>query len=249
MDVKTPKYIIKQADDKPSFIKQHWVIFSLLGLASLTFLIGRYSHLDVLQAFKGQKQTWAEINQQLSEANDTNQKAISSLQTEVNIKHQAIMELQRNISDMSEDNAALKVDVAFYENLLSHKDGIKKLRVFELSAHRSDELVLLKLVLAQKLEKAQLVKGQITLQLKGIQGDQGEEIDLVEQFKLNNGYEFKYFQIKKYTISLPKGFNPTTLLVELQSKNKAVVTEQFQWSDIIDVSIAGSDNNVITTQN
>ena len=233
MDIKTPKYIIKQAEEKPSFVKQHWVIFSLLALAILTFLIGRYSHLDVLQAFKGQKQTWAEINQQLSETKEANQKTISLLQTQVKVKDQVIKELQRNISDMSTANAALKADVVFYENLLSHKDEINKLRVFEISAMPVNDLVMLKVVLAQKLEKAQLVKGQLLLKLKGIQGDEGQEIDLVEQFKLKNEYEFKYFQIKKYTISLPKGFIPTTLLVELQSKNKKVISELFQWSEIV----------------
>ena len=233
MDIKTPKYIIRQAEEKPSFVKQHWVIFSLLALAILAFLVGRYSHFDVLQAFKGQKQTWAEINQQLSETKEANQKTISLLQTEVKVKDQAIKELQQNISVMSSENAALKADVVFYENLLSHKDEINKLRVFEISAMPVNDLVMLKVVLAQKLEKAQLVKGQLLLKLKGIQGDEGQEIDLVEQFKLKNEYEFKYFQIKKYTISLPKGFIPTTLLVELQSKNKKVISELFQWSEIV----------------
>ncbi len=233
MEVKTPKYIVKPADDKPSFVKKHWVIFSVLGLTVLTFLIGRYSHFDVLQAFKGQKQTWAEINQQLSESNEMNQKTISLLKTEVNIKEQAIKELQKNIMTMGDENATLKADVAFYENLLSHKDQIKKLRVFEVAARPVKDLVLLKVVLAQKLEKAQVVKGKLALKLKGIQDDGGKEIDLVKQFKLNDGFEFKYFQIKKYTISLPKGFNPTTLLVELKVKSKQVFSEQFQWSEFI----------------
>ncbi len=249
MDVKTPKYIIKHANEKPSFVKQHWVIFSLLGLAFLTFLIGRYSHFDVLQAFKGQKQTWAEMNVQLSEANEASLKAISLLQTEVNVKQQAIKELQRDIGIMSQDNAALKAEVVFYENLLSHKDGIKKLRVFEVHAETINDWIQLKIVLAQKLEKAQLVKGKLKLKLKGIQGEEGQTINLIERFELENNFEFKYFQIKKYTISLPKGFNPTLLLVELQSKNKTVVTEQFQWNDIINPANIGSDNNVIATQN
>ena len=236
MDVKTPKYVIKHADEKPSFIKQHWIVFSLLGLALLTFLIGRYSHFDVLQAFKGQKQTWSKMNQQLSTTNEANKKAISLLQTEVNIKQQAIIELQRNISIMGEENAVLKSDVAFYENLLSNKDEIKKLRVFEVKAELVDDWVQLKVVLAQKLEKAQLVKGQIKLSLKGIKDEVGQTINLVERFELENDFEFKYFQIKKYEISLPKGFNPTLLLVELQSRNKTVVTEQIQWGDIIDAS-------------
>lgn len=233
MEIKTPKYVIKQAEDKPSFVRQHWVIFSLLALAILTFLIGRYSHLDVLQAFKGQKQTWSDINTQLSKTKEANQKTISLLKTEVKIKQQAIKELQRNISTMNEENSVLKADVSFYENLLSHKDDIKKLRVFEISVKSSGEFVLLQLVLAQKLEKAQLVKGQLSLQLKGIQDGEGQKIDLIKQFKLNNDYEFKYFQVKKYTISLPKGFNPTTLLVELKGKNKQEVSELFQWSELI----------------
>ncbi len=234
MEVRTPKYIVKPADEKPSFVKKHWVIFSVLGLAVLTFLIGRYSHFDVLQAFKGQKQTWSEINQQLSESNETNQKTISFLKTEVNIKEQAIKELQKDIMAMGDENATLKADVAFYENLLSHKDQIKKLRVFEVVARPVNDLVSIKVVLAQKLEKAQVIKGKLALKLKGILGDGGEEIDLIEQFKLNDEFEFKYFQIKKYTISLPKGFNPTTLLVELKVKSKQVVSEQFQWSELLE---------------
>lgn len=245
MDIKTPKYIIKQAEDKPSFIKQHWMIFSLVGLAILTFLIGRYSHLDVLQAFKGQKQTWGEINQQLTETNEANKKTISLLQTEVKVKEQAIIELQRNIGVMNEENSQLKADVSFYENLLSHKDDINKLRVFEVSATPTDEWISLQIVLAQKLEKAQLVKGQLSLQLKGIKNDKGEQIDLVNQFKLNNDYEFKYFQIKKYTISLPKGFNPTTLLVELKGKNKQVISELFQWSEIFKNSLNDTEQKPV----
>lgn len=233
VEIKTPKYVIQQAEDKPSFVRQHWVIFSLLGLAILTFLIGRYSHLDVLQAFKGQKQTWSEINQQLSDTKEANQKTISLLKTEVKIKEQAIKELQLSISQMSEDNSLLKAEVAFYENLLSHKDGINKLRVFEITAEPRDDWISLQVVLAQKLEKAKVVTGKLSLKLKGIQAGKGEEIDLIKQFKLNNDYEFKYFQVKKYTISLPNGFNPTTLLVELKGKNKQTISELFQWSDVI----------------
>ncbi len=238
MDIKTPKYVIRQVDDNPSFIRQHWVIFSLIGLAILTFLVGRYSNLDVLNAFKGQKKTWSEVNQQLSEENEGHKKAISLLNTEAKIRQQAIIELQKSITDLSQENAVLKADLAFYANLLSHKDEIKKLRVFEISAEPKLGMVELKVVLAQKLEKARLVAGTLQLELKGIRDDKGESIDLVEQFELNNAFEFKYFQIKKFTISLPKGFNPTTLLVELKSSNKKekVISELFQWSEIINNS-------------
>lgn len=243
MSNKSPKYVIQQVQDEPSFIRRHWVIFSLIGLAVLAFLLGRYGNWDVLQAFKGQKQTWTEVNQQLSEENEQHLRAISLLNTEAKVKQQAILELQKNLHDQAQENARLKSELAFYENLLSHKDGIKKLRVFEIAASQQGDLIDLKLVLAQKLEKAQMVSGTLDMQLTGIQDDQGQSIDLIEQFQLDEAFEFKYFQIKKYTISLPKGFNPTTLLVELKPKQKKqeVVSELFQWSEIFQVDPPVSD--------
>ena len=106
MTIKTPKYVIKQADEKPSFVRQHWLMILLLGLAVLTFLIGRYSSLDVMQAFKGQKQTWEEVNQELSSENERLKKRISQLSTEVKVKQQALIELQNDFSQMSKDQAA-----------------------------------------------------------------------------------------------------------------------------------------------
>ncbi|MCX7552405.1 hypothetical protein OS175_00820 [Marinicella sp. S1101] len=248
MAIKTPKYVILNADKKPSFIRAHWLLVSLLGLAVVTFLLGRYSHLGVLQAFKGQKTTWVEVNQQLTEQNEANQKTISQLQTAVKIKEQAILELQQNMNSISDDNAALKAELSFYENLLSHKDEIKKLRVFEVTAEPLAELYQLKVVLAQKLQRANVVKGQLALKLKGIKDDAGQTIDLVEQFDLENDFEFKYFQIKKYAFSLPKGFNPTMLLVELKS-NKKVISEEFQWSEIAGGSAQELNDDIIVTQN
>jgi hypothetical protein len=248
VQIKTPKYVIQQANEPPSFIRQHWLLFSLMVLAVVTFLIGKYSNIDMLNAFKGQKQTWDEVNQQLTEENEAQQKTISLLQTELKIKDQAISELQKSLAIVSQEKASFRADLVFYENLLSHKNDIKSLRVFDIKAHQSDNLVTLKLVLAQKLEKAQVIDGTVKLTLRGIKEDKGNEIDLIKQFNLDNQFSFKYFQVKKYTISLPNGFNPTKLLVELQDKDKKqkAVSEQFLWSDIIDnepISLAENQPN------
>ena len=233
--IKTPKYVIQEAQDERSYIRRHWLLFSLLCLAVVTFLIGRYSNIDMLKAFKGQKVTWDELNQELTAENEAQRKSISMLRTEAIIKDQAIAELQQTMVELNREKSALKAELVFYENLLSHKDDIKKLRVFDLSAVDQGDVIVLKVVLAQKLEKARMVEGVLKLQLNGISEDQGVAIDLVEQFKLDDAFAFKYFQVKKYAISLPNGFNPTTLLVELHSNNKKakVVSEQFQWSDIL----------------
>lgn len=210
-------------------------MFTLLGLAMLAFVIGRYSHVDVLQAFKGQKQTLEQRNQALAVENEAQGKQISRLLTDAKVKDQAIQELKDNIEELNAEKATLTADLAFYENLLSHKERIRNLKVFKVEAESRGDLTDLKVVLAQKLEKAQIKKGQIELTLVGIQDEAGKELDLMDQFALSDQFEFQYFQILDYTIQLPEGFIPTRLLVKLSGKNlkPKVVTEEFQWSQIV----------------
>ncbi len=234
MTIKVPKYVIQQSKAQKSFLQEHWVALTLIGLAVLAFLIGRYNNIDLLNAFKGQKQTWDDINQELSTEVEQSRKKIRALELEAKINKQALSELQNDLATSVQQVANLKADLVFYENLLSNKDRITKLRVFELTAEPQGELIAIKMVLAQKIEKARINSGTLKLKLTGIKDDQSEELDLVEQFMLDNEYEFKYFQVMNHIIKLPDGFIPTALLVELQGdgKNTKVISERFLWSDI-----------------
>ncbi len=234
MSIKVPKYVIQQSQAPKSFLQQHWLAVTLVILAVLAFLIGRYYNIDLLNAFQGQKQTWDEMNQQLSAEVEQSRKTIRAQELQAKINQQALSQLQDDLAASVQEISKLKAELVFYENLLSNKNRITKLRVFELTARAVGELVELKMVLAQKIEKARITKGEVKLTLTGIKDDQAVELDLVEQFKLNNAYEFKYFQIMNHIIKPPEGFIPTALLVELQGdgKNTKVISERFLWSDI-----------------
>lgn len=234
MSTKTPKYIIQTANEQPSFIRRHWLLATLTGLIVVAFFYGRYYDVDVLKAFKGQKQTWTEINQQLTEENQQQSITISRIQTELKVKDQALQSLKMDLDKLNQEIVQLKADVGFYENLLSHKDSIKTLRVFEAVAEPVANHIQLKIVLAQKLEKALNKTGTISLKLLGITDNKANQIDLVKQFDLDNQFSFKYFQIKNYAITLPDGFIPTALLVELHSQDNKpkTVTDRIAWQDI-----------------
>ncbi len=234
MTTKSPKFIIQTADDKRSFIRRHWLLFTLILLVVAAFFYGRYYDIDVLKAFKGQKQTWTEINEQLSAENRQQSITISRLQTELKVKDQALQTLKLDLTKLNEENLQLKADVGFYENLLSHKDNIKTLRVFEALAKPTANYIQLKIVLAQKLEKARTKSGTLSLNLLGIRDDKAHQIDLIKQFDLDNTFFFKYFEIKNYAITLPDGFIPTTLLVELHSEDNRPkkITERIDWQTI-----------------
>jgi len=231
---KTPKYIIQTAQEQPSFIRRHWLLVTLIGLIIGAFFYGRYYNVDVLKAFKGQKQTWTEVNERLDKDNQQQLATISRLQTELKIKDQALQTLKLDLDKLNQEIVQLKADVGFYENLLSHKDNIKTLRVFEATAKPVANYIQLKIVLAQKLEKAQTKTGTLSLNLLGIRDDKAQQIDLIKQFELDNVFSFKYFQIKNYAITLPDGFIPTTLLVELHSSDNRPekMTDRIDWQDI-----------------
>lgn len=234
MASKTPKYIIQSAEEKSSFLRQYWLLATLTLLIVAAFFYGRYYNVDVLKAFKGQKQTWTEVNQQLNETTREQSVTISRLQTELKIKNQALQSLKLDLDKHNQEITQLKADVAFYENLLSHKDNIKTLRVFEAEAQPVANHIKLKIVLAQKLEKARTKTGTISLNLLGISNDKAKQIDLIQQFELDNQFSFKYFEIKNYAITLPDGFIPTALLVELHSQDNRPekITERIAWQDI-----------------
>jgi|SRR5690554_6622260 len=215
-------------------MRRHWLLATLVLMAVAAYFIGRYSNIDVLNAFRGQKQTWSDINQSLSQETQQQKKTISLLTTELKVKDNALLELNNSLDLISLENSQLKAEVAFYENLLSHKDSISTLRVFEASAQPVNDYIALKLVLAQKLEKAQIKTGTLSISLTGIENDKAKSLDLVKQFALDDAFSFKYFQIKNYAITLPEGFIPTSLLVELHSKDNrpSKVTERIAWQDV-----------------
>ncbi|WP_154224102.1 DUF6776 family protein [Marinicella rhabdoformis] len=235
MSVKTPRYIIQQQPEKASFVRRHWLMVSLMVLAVLTYLLGRYTNIDVLQAFKGQQKTLVEENQKLETENESLKVELSRWKTEVQVKDEAIRALQKMLEDTDKQQALLKQEIQFFESLLSGKEQVSELSVLSAKVNSRGDLHHVQVVLAQKLTKVREKTGSIILKLKGIKGEEGETLNLTEQFSLEKSFSLKYFQVFNYSIKVPDGFNPTVLLVELESStNKPKkITEQFDWSKII----------------
>ncbi len=238
MAVKSPRLVVQQVPENDSFVRRHWLLIILVLLAFVTYLLGRFSNLDILMAFKGSQQSLASKNSQLEEENARLQEVASIAQTELLVRTEAIRQMQQAYASLLEENSRLQSDVDFYRKLLSTDDGSKTLRTFSVSATPLDgNLVNLRLILAQKLEKAYQIKGAIGLQLKGISAQTSQSVDLIERFNLGNDFDFKYYQVLNYTISLADGFNPTELTVKLtENKRGGTSVEQtFQWSEITQV--------------
>ena len=166
------------------------------------------------------------INSQLAE--------ISILQTDNKVKTEALLQIQTQYQNLLKTIDGLNSNISFYEQLLNPSSNNKGLRVFKAQIKttitNSYELTL---SLAQRIERANNISGSLTIAVEGIQENKNKtiNIDLNQQSK----YKFKYFQTLSYQFSLPEGFKPERLVVELKpsSKKAKKVQNSYLWNELI----------------
>ena len=223
MNIELPKYSIQTTENKPKKLLRFALpLLFILGLSIGYFSSGLYG----IQTIK----TLTERNNVLEDINIENKNVISQqsselsiLKTDKKVKQQGIILLQKDYKTSIEAQDSLKAEIKFYERLLSPSTENKGLRVFEAKAEKnSDGSYALKIILVQKIERARIVTGSFNIKLIGNQNSQSKTLLL----KDNNDskFNFKYFYTLSLTFSLPEGFKPEQLVVELLPKNKKAKT-------------------------
>lgn len=234
MSIKLPKYTIQTEENKPKkFIKIFLPLSLIVGLLVGYFASGMYANKTI--------KTLKERNSVLEEINSKNQDLISQqnsdlsiLKTEQKVKQQGVLLLQADYKASIDAQESLKAEIKFYERLLSPNAENKGLRVFETNLREMSSLsYTLKAILVQKIERARNIAGRYNIQLIGKQNGQ------VKTVQLNNNndskFDFKYFYTISLSFSLPEGFKPEQLVVELLPKNKKAKTVKHtvDWQQLI----------------
>jgi len=167
-------------------------------------------------------------------------------------RQQAIFETSREIdretyarveSNLSQQQARIQAqeeELAFYRGIVSPQDGKAGLRIQNLQVFPSDseQNHVLKLMLVQAIMQSNRVSGVVRVKLIGSLDDEAAEFDL-EQLATGGAppelsYGFRYFQSLEQELSLPVGFQPDTVEVEIwpTEPRGEPVTQSFQWSAV-----------------
>ena len=204
-----------------------------VGLVIGYFTSGLYANQTI--------ETLKEMNSVLEDINSKNQDLISQqnsdlsiLRTEQKVKQQGIFLLQADYRASIDTQESLKAEINFYERLLSPDAKNKGLRVFEANLQeKSDHSFALKVILVQKIERARNIAGSYNVQLIGKQNGQSKILQLNN--KNDSKFDFKYFYTVSLSFSLPEGFKPEQLVVELLPKNKKAKTVKhtIDWQQLI----------------
>jgi hypothetical protein len=96
----------------------------------------------------------------------------------------------------------------------------------------------LRLVLVQAIVHSRRVSGVVKLQLEGTQDGQTASFDgsdlAAENASYDMAYDFRYFQGLECELSLPPGFEPVRVNVEIvpNESRSQKVAQSFEWSDV-----------------
>ncbi len=234
MSIELPSYSIHATENKPKKILRYVLpLFFILGLSVGYFSSDLYSNQTI--------KTLTQRNNVLEDINIENQNIISQqsselsiLKTDKKVKQQGIVLLQEDYKASIEAQDSLKAEIKFYERLLSPSSENKGLRVFEAKAHESsDSSYGLKVILVQKIERARNIVGSYTINLTGKQNNKNKT--LLISNNNDSKFDFKYFYTVSLPFSLPEGFKPEQLVVELLPKNKKAKTinHMVDWQQLI----------------
>ncbi|MCF6319063.1 MAG: hypothetical protein L3J83_07270 [Proteobacteria bacterium] len=240
MSIELPKYTLQTNENKPKKLVKILLPLSLfLGLITGYFASGLYANQTI--------KTLKERNGVLEETNSRNQDLISQqnselsiLRTEQKVKQHGVLLLQADYKASIDAQESLKAEIKFYERLLSPDANNKGLRVFETSLQETSNLsYALKIILVQKIERARNIAGRYNIQLIGNQNGQVKTVQLSNNN--DSKFDFKYFYTVSLSFSMPEGFKPEQLVVELLPENKKAKTVRHtvDWQQLIN---AGKDH-------
>ncbi|WP_233198583.1 MULTISPECIES: DUF6776 family protein [Luteimonas] len=217
----------------PPLAPARWMlVVAALVLVSLAFgLWGAWRVLlppadDPHQQLARQAGTLEDLEQQVATLTRSDQ-----------ISRDANRELQGTLAERDEEIAALRADVAFYEQFVGATAQRRGLTVHELRLQpQTDQGWHFTATLTQSLNRDAASAGRVRLSIEGTRNGQLETLDwgdLRQQADAEAvAYSFKYFQQVEGDIVLPPGFQPLRVTVRLAPDGGAAVERAFSWADV-----------------
>jgi Family of unknown function (DUF6776) len=219
-----------------------YVLGGALLVASiyLAFELGRYeggySVIDERRERTAADEALAERDANIEDL----RRQIAVLETSREIDKETYAQVEANLSQLQAKIQAQEEELAFYRGIVSPQDGISGLRIqnFEVVPGDAEQRYIVRLVLVQGIIHNQRVSGVVKLHVSGSQDGAPVALDLADVATgpdtAEMAYRFRYFQGFEREVTLPVGFEPSSIEVEIMPSEPRgePVKQSFSWSDL-----------------
>lgn len=215
----------------------YWLVASLIVAAvSLAFELGRYQAGFSLLEQRRERAALRERLDAESAAGEELRRQLAIAETAARIDRETYAEVKKNLGDLQAQIQTQEEELVFYRGIVSPQDGVAGLRIQNVEALPSDGegRYLLRLVLAQAIVQNRRVAGKVKIALEGVKDGEPATFDAAELAGDDDtlAYEFRYFQGLETELSLPTGFEPLQLVVDVWPNDARAdrIHEVFEWS-------------------
>jgi hypothetical protein len=210
------------------------------GSLYLAFELGRYQSGFSALDRRREHDALAERLGQEQATSDELRRQLAIAETAGEIDAATYAQIKSSLSELEAQIQAQEEELVFYRGIVSPQDGVAGLRIQSLEVLPSDgeARYLLRLLLVQSIVHSRRVSGAVKLHLEGMQDGQMTSFDIAELATpgepYDMAYEFKYFQGLEAELSLPPGFEPLRVLVEIWPNEARAerINQTFEWPEV-----------------
>ena len=174
----------------------------------------------------------------LREGNTDLRARVAILERAQQVEGKAYEGVDVHLRSLQDEVLALKEEVAFYRGIVSAgKEKGLKIQTFVVDKENSSGAYRFQLVLTQNLKRVKIISGTVKLNIVDEQNGKPRRLllsDMSGQQANSLKFEFKFFQRIEGRFTLPDGFKPDRLQIQVVSKGKkpASVEKSFEWQGI-----------------
>lgn len=216
------------------------ILLALLGWG--TYELGYYRAGFDNKDLRVQRDSLAKRMDEIERFNKVLREKNAVLEQSKRIDKAAMTNVDDTIQDLQKEILELKEEVSFYRGIVSPNEANSGIKIASMEIHQVGTVekggFRFKLVLTQPRNKKTIIKGQGSISVTGLQGSHQKTLSLAEitNRRMNRlDLRFKYFQNIEGDIVLPKGFEPTGVIIELNPKGKGLsnIHKNYDWADIL----------------
>ena len=230
---------------KRQVIRQHRPVRKLIvaiigvvtiGASAYALYVGAGSWAqDELSALHSERDELLTTGAAQREANTALRERVAILARAQQVEGKAYDDVDAYLGSLQDEVLALKEEVAFYRGIVSAgKEKGLNIQTFVVDRENVPGAFRFELVITQHLKRVKMISG--TVRLNVMDGKNGKPRDLLlsdmsGQQARSLKFEFKFFQRIEGRFTLPDGFKPDRLQIQVVSSGKkpASVEKSFEW--------------------
>ena len=177
-------------------------------------------------------------NRRLAGDNRALKQKVARLETDLNVDRQAFDKIESQLVDLQARIMEQEEDLAFYKSIVAPEDGAVGLRVQKLEVVNGADPLSFRVqwVLIQAKQHDRRVSGVVNFAVEGTQEGRTVTYPLADLDGDTEGdgtvpFSFRYFQDFERDLTLPVGFVPTRIHMEVRPTGRSARTlrDSFDW--------------------